>query len=215
MTDPVGGLLPLLFLLAILPVVVVLGTCFLKIAIVFGMLRSALGVQQVPPAIALHGLALILTVFVMAPVGMAVRDEAAAHRQTPLMAAFWQDAPAGALGPYRAFLARHAEARSTAFFRRMAVRLWPPALQAQLGDSSLFLLLPAFAIGQLAEAFRIGLLLYLPFLAIDLLVSSILLAMGMMMVSPLTVALPFKLLVFVLMDGWEKLIGALMTGYAP
>ncbi|MEG2827899.1 MAG: EscR/YscR/HrcR family type III secretion system export apparatus protein, partial [Edwardsiella sp. (in: enterobacteria)] len=95
----------------------------------------------------------------------------------------------------------------------VATKSWPASVREQISDDSLLLLMPAFAVSQLVEAFQIGLLLFLPFIAIDLIVSNILLAMGMMMVSPMTISMPFKLLVFILVGGWDKLLGQLLLSY--
>jgi type III secretion protein R len=207
-------LIVLLFLLSILPLLVVMGTSFLKLAVVLSLLRNALGVQQIPPNIAIYGLALILTLFIMAPVGFEIRERVAVEPVTMESPAFFEQLDHGVLDPYRAFLRKHAAPGQVRFFAGAGRDLWPQRYQSRLGEDSLLVMLPAFTVSQLSEAFKIGLLLYLPFVAIDLIVSNILLAMGMMMVSPMTIALPFKLLIFVLMNGWEKLLGQLLLSYA-
>ncbi|WP_051228782.1 type III secretion system export apparatus subunit SctR [Paludibacterium yongneupense] len=206
-------LIILLFLLSILPLLVVMGTSFLKLAVVLSLLRNALGVQQIPPNIAIYGLALILTLFIMAPVGFEIRERVAVEPVALEAPDFFERLDHGVLEPYRAFLRKHAAPAQVRFFASAGRELWPAHDQARLSEDSLLVMLPAFTVSQLTEAFKIGLLLYLPFIAIDLIVSNILLAMGMMMVSPMTVALPFKLLIFVLMNGWEKLIGQLLLSY--
>ncbi|AXE30557.1 EscR/YscR/HrcR family type III secretion system export apparatus protein [Chromobacterium phragmitis] len=201
-----------LAVLSLMPLLVVMGTSFLKLAVVFSLLRNALGVQQIPPNIALYGLALILTLFIMAPVGLSVQARMAAapgDAQASLLSRLSDDT----LDPYRQFLKRHAAPAQQRFFRDAARKSWPEAARDRVSDDSLLLLMPAFAVSQLIEAFKIGLLLFLPFIAIDLIVSNVLLAMGMMMVSPMTVSLPFKLLVFVLAGGWDKLLGQLLLSY--
>ncbi|GLU33118.1 type III secretion system export apparatus subunit SctR [Trinickia caryophylli] len=207
-------LVVLLFALSILPLLVVLGSAFLKLAIVFSLLRNALGTQQVPPNLALYGLALILTVFVMAPVGLQVHDNLAQHPLELQASDFTGQAESSVLAPYRAFLERNTEPDQIRFFSDIGNRIWPAPYRARISDRSLLVLLPAFTVSQLKEAFKIGLLLYLPFIIIDLVVSNVLLAMGMMMVSPITISLPLKLLVFVLMHGWQKLIGQLLLSFA-
>ncbi|MGT3347729.1 type III secretion system export apparatus subunit SctR [Yersinia enterocolitica] len=206
-------LIVLLFLLSLLPLLMVMGTSFLKLSIVFSLLRNALGVQQVPPNIAIYGLALVLTIFIMAPVGLDVH----AHLQDePLpndLGALLHHIDEHALEPYRDFLQRNTDAAQVHFFNDIVQTKWPVRYRDTIKPNSLLILMPAFTLSQLTEAFKIGLLLYLPFVAIDLIVSNILLAMGMMMVSPITISLPFKLLIFILIDGWGLLLGQLVGSY--
>jgi type III secretion protein R len=180
--------------------------------VVFALLRNALGVQQIPPNIALYGLALILSLFIMTPVGMAVQDRLAASPAEP-QASLLSRLSDNTLDPYRQFLKKHTAPAQLRFFRDAARKNWPDDIRARVSDDSLLLLMPAFAVSQLIEAFKIGLLLFLPFIAIDLIVSNVLLAMGMMMVSPMTISMPFKLLVFVLVGGWDRLLGQLLLSY--
>lgn len=204
-------LILLLSLLSLLPLLVVMGTCFLKLAVVFSLLRNALGIQQIPPNMALYGLALVLTLFIMAPVGQAVQQRLATHPDKQALR--WERLQDDTLDPYRQFLRKYTAAEQLRYFRDATRRTWPASLRAQLSDDSLLILMPAFAVSQLIEAFKIGLLLFLPFIAIDLIVSNILLAMGMMMVSPMTVSMPFKLLIFVLIGGWGKILDQLLLSY--
>ncbi|MBS0056543.1 type III secretion system export apparatus subunit SctR [Yersinia sp. Marseille-Q3913] len=206
-------LILLLFFLSLLPLLVVMGTSFLKLSIVFSLLRNALGVQQVPPNIAIYGLALVLTIFIMAPVGL---DVHARLQDEPLpndIGALLKHIDEHALGPYRDFLQRNTDAEQVTFFNDIVQTKWPERFRDTVKPSSLLILMPAFTLSQLTEAFKIGLLLYLPFVAIDLIVSNILLAMGMMMVSPITISLPFKLLIFILVNGWGLLMGQLVGSY--
>ena len=203
----------LLFALSIVPLLVVLGTSFLKLSIVFSLLRNALGTQQIPPNIAMHGLALILTVFIMAPVGLAINDRLAKHPVDIEAQDFTEQVESSILAPYRTFLDRNTAPDQVRFFSDIGHKMWPPPYRDRISDKSLLVLMPAFTVSQLIEAFKIGLLLYLPFVAIDLVVSNVLLAMGMMMVSPMTISLPLKLLVFVLMHGWERLLGQLILSF--
>ncbi len=207
-------LIVFLFLLSILPLLVVLGTSFLKISIVLALLRNALGIQHVPPNIALYAISLVLTAYVMAPVGFQVSDALKAHPVEFSSPESVSQVDDSVLVPYRAFLKRHTPPRQIHFFVDIGQRTWPEQYKDRLDVNSLLVLMPAFAIGQLIEAFKMGLLIFLPFIAIDLIVSIILLSLGMMMVSPLTIALPFKLLLFVLMGGWEKLLSQLMLSYS-
>ncbi len=206
-------LIVVLFALSILPLLVVLGSSFLKLAVVFALLRNALGTQQIPPNSALYGLALVLTLFIMAPVGLAIQDNLAEHPVRLDDKNFTQQVETTILAPYRDFLVRNTARAQVRFFADIGQRTWPEPYRNRIPDDSLVVLMPAFAVSQLIEAFKIGLLLFLPFVAIDLIVSNVLLAMGMMMVSPMTIALPLKLLVFVLINGWEKLLGQLVLSF--
>src|SRR5471032_2328345 len=206
-------LILLLSAVSILPLLLILGTSFLKLAVVFSLLRNALGIQQIPPNIALYGLALILTMFIMAPIGLEIQDNLAANPIQSESDDFIRQIDNGILAPYRVFLERNTAPDQAHFFSSIGRDIWPQKYHDRLPDNSLLVLMPAFTVSQLIEAFKIGLLLYLPFIAIDLIVSNILLAMGMMMVSPMTISMPLKLLVFVLMNGWEKLLGQLMLSF--
>lgn len=212
LADQPTQLITLLAVLSLLPLLVVMGTSFLKISVVFSLLRNALGIQQIPPNIALYGLALMLSLFIMAPVGLAVQDRIAASPAEP-QASVLSRLSDNTLDPYREFLKKHTAPAQLRFFREEARKNWPETIRNRVSDDSLLLLMPAFAVSQLIEAFKIGLLLFLPFIAIDLIVSNVLLAMGMMMVSPMTVSMPFKLLVFVLVGGWDRLLGQLLLSY--
>ncbi|EFL91886.1 type III secretion system protein [Candidatus Regiella insecticola LSR1] len=204
----------LLSLLSILPLLMVMGTAFLKLSVVFSLLRNALGVQQVPPNIAIYGFALVLTLFIMAPVGFDVYDRLQGEALPDDIGAFMQHIDEKALVPYRAFLVRNTSVEQTNFFAEIIKKDWPEKYRDKIKPDSLLIMMPAFTVSQLTEAFKIGLLLYLPFVAIDLIVSNILLAMGMMMVSPMTISLPFKLLIFIMVGGWHLLLGQLVGSYA-
>lgn len=206
-------LILLLSAVSILPLLLILGTSFLKLAVVFSLLRNALGIQQIPPNIALYGLALILTMFIMAPIGLEIQDNLAANPIQSDSDDFIRQIDNGIIAPYRVFLERNTAPDQARFFSSIGHDIWPQKYHDRLPDNSLLVLMPAFTVSQLIEAFKIGLLLYLPFIAIDLIVSNVLLAMGMMMVSPMTISMPLKLLVFVLMNGWEKLLGQLMLSF--
>lgn len=206
-------LIALLFILSVLPLLVVMGTSFLKLSVVFSLLRNALGVQQVPPNIAIYGLALVLTIFIMAPVGLDVHARLQNEVLADDIGALVHQIDQHALVPYRDFLQRNTDAEQITFFNDIVQSKWPERYRDSVTPNSLLILMPAFTLSQLTEAFKIGLLLYLPFVAIDLIVSNILLAMGMMMVSPMTLSLPFKILIFVLVDGWSLALGQLVGSY--
>ena len=210
--DSPWQLIALLFFLSLLPLAIVMGTSFLKLAVVFSILRNALGIQQVPPNMALYGLALVLSLFIMAPTALEVK--AGWHPEKEDATVPWlQGWDSRALDPYRRFLQKNADEKEIHYFRHLIAGTWPEEARRRIKPDSLLILLPAFTVSQLSQAFRIGLLIYLPFLAIDLLVSNILLAMGMMMVSPMTISLPFKLLIFLLAGGWDLILSQLVQSF--
>lgn len=201
--------------LSLAPFIAVMTTSYLKMVVVLSLVRNALGIQQIPPNMVINGLALILSFYVMAPVvnrsydivkSMPVPEE---QNVGELLRGF-----GAAKEPFREFLMTHSHQRERDFFLRSAQELWPAEDAAAVTEDNLLILVPAFTISELTSAFQIGFLIYLPFVAIDLIVSNILLAMGMMMVSPMTISLPFKLLLFVLVDGWTWLIHGLVLTYA-
>lgn len=205
-------LLLLLGAAALVPVLLVTLTSFLKIAVVLSILRSALGAPQVPPSTAVTGLALVLTLSVMAPVAEA--SWAAASRPAAPGAAGALEAGARALAPLKAFLARFARADDREAFLDLARRLRPPERAAEAGPDDLAVLAPAFMVSELRRAFTIGFLVFLPFLVVDLVVANVLLALGLTQLSPTSVALPLKLLLLVAVDGWRLLARGLALAYA-
>ncbi|MEM9761333.1 MAG: type III secretion system export apparatus subunit SctR [Pseudomonadota bacterium] len=208
------AILGLVAIIGLVPFFALMTTSFVKISIVLSLIRNALGVQQVPPTMVLHGIALILTGYIMAPVISAIVDGLAA---IDLEAASAEDLVAAvndSADPLRDFLRRHTSESALQFFVQTGQRLWPVEMQGAVNPDNLLILVPAFTLSELKSAFEIGFLIFLPFIAIDLIISNILLAMGMMMVSPTTISLPFKLLLFVLLDGWTQLIQGLVLTYA-
>ncbi|ASI21567.1 TPA: SctR family type III secretion system export apparatus subunit AscR [Aeromonas salmonicida] len=202
-----------LALLALLPFIAVMATSFVKLAVVFSLLRNALGVQQIPPNMAMYGLAIILSIYVMAPVGFATQDYLRQNEVSLAKSESVEKFLDEGIAPYRDFLKKQIKPREHAFFIDSTKQLWPRKYADRLEPDSLLILLPAFTVSELSRAFEIGFLIYLPFIAIDLIISNILLAMGMMMVSPMTISLPFKLLLFVLLDGWARLTHGLVISY--
>jgi len=202
-----------LAVLALVPLAVVVTTSFLKIAVVMALLRNALGIQQIPPNLAIYALALLLSVYIMAPVGshmlQAVRAQPEATRNLDALIG----TVAASAEPLRGFLMKHSKPEQRDFFMRSAQRLWPQEMAAGLRADDFLVTVPAFVVSELTADFEIGFLLFLPFVVIDLVVSNILLAMGMMMVSPVTISLPLKLFLFVLVDGWSRLIHGLVLTY--
>ncbi len=207
-------LLVVLGLMALVPVALVTLTSFLKIAVVLSVARSALGAPQVPPTTAVTGLALLLTLAVMAPVA---EDAWRAARAGPPPRGADEAIAAGAraAGPLKTFLARFARPEDRRLFLDLGRRLRPPEGRDAVGDADLGVLAPAFVISELRRAFAVGFLVFLPFLAVDLAVANILLALGLTQLSPTAVSLPFKLLLFVAVDGWALLARGLVAGYLP
>lgn len=199
--------------LSLLPFVVVMTTSFVKIAVVLSLVRNALGVQQIPPNMALYGLAIILTVYIMAPVGRQVAEAVKGEQVSLSDTTGLMNAISKGAEPLRGFLMRHSAQREREFFQTTATRLWGVDTANPVAADDFFVLVPAFTVSELTSAFEIGFLLYLPFIAIDLIVSNILLAMGMMMVSPMTISLPLKLFLFVMVSGWTRLIHGLVLTY--
>ena len=190
-----------------------MSTSFVKLVVVISLVRNALGIQQIPPTMTLHGLAIILSIYIMAPVGIEAVEALEGQDLNAMDASSLIEALGQAAEPFRSFLDKHTSAEEQAFFLKTATRLWPKEHAENIRRDSFLILIPAFTVSELTAAFQIGFLLYLPFIAIDLIISNILLAMGMMMVSPMTISLPFKLLLFVLLDGWTRLIHGLVLSY--
>ena len=199
--------------LALAPFVAVMVTSFTKIIVVLSLLRNALGLQQVPPNVVLNGLAIVLSIYVMFPVALKMGErigplEGLGGSTQSLLAAVDKGKE-----PLRDFLIKHSNPRERNFFLRTAQKSLDAAQAAQLTERDFIVVLPAFTVSELSTAFQIGFLIFLPFLVIDLVISNILMAMGMQMLTPTTVSLPFKLLLFVLVDGWVKLSHGLVSSY--
>lgn len=197
-------------------------TSFVKIAVVLSLVRQALGVQQIPPNQIITGLALILTVYVMIPVGQKVYTASydvikeTGQTQDILSTASIDVLKAAAdkgKEPVREFLLKHVNGRERKLFYGMGKKLKMNENLTDFTDKDFIVLIPGFVISELSEAFQIGFILFLPFLIIDMVVSNILLSMGMFQLSPITVSLPFKLLLFVLVDGWYLITEGLVKGY--
>ncbi len=200
-------LLLIMGLLTLLPSLVLMMTSFTRILVVLSILRQALGLQQSPPNQVLIGLSLFLSLFVMAPTLERVNQAAIAPYAAGSINAQVAIAQAGA--EFHTFMIRQTRTHDLAMFADMAKA--PRFARAEQVPFSI--LLPAFVTSELKTAFQIGFMLYLPFLVIDLVVSSVLMSLGMMMMSPSIVSLPFKLLLFVLVDGWSLLMGSLAASF--
>ena len=214
--DPVaiGPLVLLTVGLGLVVFAVVTTTAFVKISVVLFIVRNALGLPQTPPNLVLYGMALALTAFVAGPVIEEVRAvvETAPPDLADLDAVL--DTTAAAAEPVRGFLMRFTPEESRDFFVVAAERVWPEGQAPDIEGTDLSVLIPAFLAGELQRAFEVGFLLYLPFVVIDLVVTTVLIAMGMAMVTPSIIATPLKLLLFVTIDGWDKLVEGLVLGYA-
>jgi flagellar biosynthesis protein FliP len=208
-TERALQLVALVTVLALAPSILVMVTSFTRIVVVLSLLRSAIGTQTAPPNGVIVSLALFLTAFVMAP----TFREAYRVGVEPLIAGDVQPGEAfdRASGPFRTFMMRHVREKDLALF----VDLSREPAPREPGDVGLHVLVPAFMISELRRAFEIGFLLFVPFLIIDLVVASILMSVGMMMLPPVTVSLPFKLIFFVLVDGWSLVAGSLVQSYGP
>jgi type III secretion protein R len=203
--------------LALAPFVAVMVTSFTKIVVVLSLLRNALGLQQVPPNVVINGLAIVLSFYVMFPVvldtQLAVGQRMAESPSEQFDVERMVELVDAGKEPLREFLVRHSSDTERAFFLRSAQRLLPEGQREAVTVDDFIVVIPAFTVSELTAASQIGFLIFLPFLVIDLIVSNILLALGMMMLSPTTVSLPFKLLLFVLIDGWAKLVHGLVLTY--
>lgn len=200
-------LLLLLTVLSLAPAILILMTSFTRIIIVLSFVRTSLATQQMPPNQVLIGLALFLTFFIMAPTFNEVYDESL----QPLFAEeiTLDEAYEGASVPIKDFMAEHTRQKDLALFMNYADIERPESVQ----DIPITTLVPAFAISELKTAFQMGFMIFVPFLVIDMAVASVLMSMGMMMLPPVMISLPFKILLFVLVDGWYLITHSLLSGF--
>ena len=202
-----------LAIMGLAPFIIVMVTCYAKLVIVLSMVRNALGTQQAPSNMVINGLSIILSLYIMAPVGWAMadivgKDQAKYSNTLNVVKNIGTIAE-----PMRKFLEKKASHRECTFFLKSAKAIWPKQMSENLKKNDLLVLIPAFTVSELTSAFEISFFIYLPFIVIDLVVSNVLMAMGMMMVSPMTISLPIKLLLFVLIDGWARLTHSLILSY--
>lgn len=211
----------LLVFLALLPFLVMLLTSFIKIVITLALLRSALGVQQTPPNQVINGIALILSMYVMYPTGLEMynRSKHLIQGEIPKQL-FSLDSAAVVINvidvakePLRDFLIRNARKQDIQGFYKIAYKTFPAEAKPSLSETDFMVVIPAFITTQIRAAFEIGVLIYLPFFVIDLVTSNILLAMQMMMLSPLSISLPLKILLVVMIDGWTILVQGLVLSF--
>lgn len=209
--------LQILFLLSILslaPSIVILMTAFLRIAIVFDFIKRALSLQQMPPNQVMFGLALFLTFFIMWPTFQKINDEAIQpfinqERLPPNKRLTVDEFFDKSINPLREFMFKQTDPAYIAFFMNMRDLPAPNEYK----DIPTYVLIPAFVVNELTVGFKIGILLFIPFIVIDMIVASVLMAMGMIMLPPVMISLPFKIIIFVLVDGWEILIYHLFRSF--
>lgn len=211
-TARIVQLLALLTVLSLAPAILVMVTSFTRIIVVLSFVRTALGIQQTPPNQVLISLALFLTFFVMQP----TLERAWEDGVRPLIEGRISEAQAfeRASAPVRSFMAAHVREQDVALFEDLAgLKRGEAAAATSSAETPMRVLIPAFMISELRRAFEIGFLVFVPFLIIDMVVSSVLMSMGMMMLPPVTVALPFKVIFFVLVDGWYLIVGSLVRSF--
>jgi type III secretion protein R len=215
-------LLGVLAALSLTPFLVMMVTSFVKIAVVMALVRNAMGTQQVPPNLIITGLSIILTIYIMVPVGYEVYRVAGATINQGTNQSLISQASIELLAkavdegkePVRAFLIKNVHPKERTLFYNLALKLRvSDEDRAEISDTDFINLIPAFVVSELAEAFQIGFIIFLPFLIIDLVIANILLSLGMFQISPITISLPFKLLLFVLVDGWHMIAKGLILGY--
>jgi type III secretion protein R len=211
-----------LSMLALLPFIIMILTSFMKIVIVLSLLRNALGVQQAPPNQIINGVAVMLTLFIMYPTVLKMYDVSQkAMAETPVPESFLTPGASTYLigiaektrEPLREFLKNNSSVQHQALFYRMSYKVLPEEYRDGLKPDDFIIVVPSFITSQLKDAFEIGVLIYIPFFVIDLVVSNILLAMGMMMLSPVTISMPLKLFLLVMLDGWTLLVEGLVNTF--
>lgn len=207
--DPLG-LAFMLGALSLMPLLLICTTCFLKVSIVLMIVKNAIGVQQVPPTIAVYAMALSITVFVMAPVGQDIAKNLGVLENKPTAERLTLDRLFAASEPLRAFMMKNTTAEQRNRFVLMGKK--HNSFKA-IHENDYAVLIPAFVVSELQLAFEIGFVMYVPMVVIDLLISNLLLALGMQMVSPMVVSMPLKILLFVVLDGWTRLFEALVLSY--
>ncbi len=197
----------LMTILSLAPSILIMVTCFTRIAIVLSLLRQAIGSNQLPPNQIIVGLTLFLTFFIMTPVWQAVhRDAIKPYLENQMSST---EALGKAIIPIRAFMIKQTREKDLSLMMEIAKQPRPK----NIDDVPTTVLIPSFIISELKTAFQIGFMLYIPFLVIDMVVASVLLSMGMMMLPPIMVSLPFKLMIFVLTDGWYLIVGSLVKSF--
>lgn len=212
------SLIALLSFFTLLPFIIAGGTCFIKFSIVLVMVRNALGIQQVPSNLTLNGVALILSAFVMMPVCQKISSYIEENHIDFNDSSSVTQLMNQGLGSYRSYLVNYSDHDLIRFFNKVQQQRGgepePELEDHELTGLPLMTLMPAYALSEIQSAFKIAFYLYVPFVVIDMVVSSILLALGMMMMSPVTISIPIKLILFVSMNGWSLLTKGLIAQYA-
>jgi type III secretion protein R len=201
-------------MMGMLPLLLLFTTAYVKISVVFFIVRNAIGLQQTPANLILSTFAAVLALFISAPVVKAAYTELRSPTQSYQTISDWENAFTRASEPVRKFLLKHTGEVERTYFASAAGELWEKENMAPPKTDSLVVLVPSFMMHELTAAFKIGFMLYLPFLAIDLITANILMALGMMMLSPTIVGVAFKLLLFLSIDGWNLLVRGLILSYA-
>ncbi len=206
-TSRIVQLILLVTVLSLAPSILIMVTCFTRVIVVFGFLRNAMGTQTSPPNVVLVSLAMFITLFVMQP----VFEKSWAEGISPYMDNKVDEKVAfdKTVAPFHAFMLKHTREKDLQLFMDLGKVTAP----AEAKDTPLRVMIPAFMISELRRAFEIGFLLFLPFLIIDMVVASILMSMGMMMLPPTQISLPFKIIFFVMVDGWYLVVGSLIQSY--
>lgn len=212
------SLIVLLSFFTLLPFIIAGGTCFIKFSIVLVMVRNALGVQQVPSTLTLNGVAIILTAFVMMPVCQHITKYIEDNHIDFNNAQSINKLTTDGLDSYRDYLVHYSDHELIRFFNKVQQKSPnnpdPQVQDNELSSLSLMTLMPAYALSEIQSAFKIAFYLYVPFVVIDMIVSSVLLALGMMMMSPVTISIPIKLILFVAMNGWTLLTKGMIMQYS-
>ena len=214
---PVNNDIPLIGVLALatlLPFLIACGTCYIKFSIVFVMVRNALGLQQIPSNMTINGIALLLAVYVMSPIIESGYENYQSHQKQQGAISNLPSFISTGIDGYREYLQHYSDPELLEFFSNLqSARGGITGGEFTSDKISIITLLPAYALSEIKSAFKIGFYIYLPFVVIDLLISCILLALGMMMMSPVTISVPIKLVLFVVMDGWTILTQGLVLQY--
>ncbi|MDF7787931.1 type III secretion system export apparatus subunit SctR [Pantoea stewartii] len=199
--------------LSLIPILMIVCTCFLKISMVLLITRNAIGVQQVPPNMALYGIALAATLFVMAPVFNQMQQQLSQAPADFSNVDNLRTSITNGVTPLQKFMTHNTDPDILIHLQENSVRMWPKSMSENISKDNLLLVIPAFVLSELQAGFKIGFLIYIPFIVIDLIVSNVLLALGMQMVAPMTLSLPLKMLLFVLINGWTRLLDGLFYSY--
>ncbi|WP_274425139.1 type III secretion system export apparatus subunit SctR [Chelativorans sp. YIM 93263] len=207
------GILVAIGAIGIFPLAVVTMTGFLKISVVLFLIRNALGIQNTPPNLVLYGIALVLTVYVTAPLVSEISGRLEENNITFQSSQDMQRAAELIRQPLTQHLMNFTRSDERSFFLQATNRLWPEGAREDIQGDDLSILVPAFVASELSRAFEIGFLIYLPFLVVDVVVASVLMTLGMIMVPPVLISVPLKLFLFVAVDGWSRLMQGLILSY--